>query len=48
MAYAPPAGNQVNFDFDDILTGAPNFNFRIFDVIPVKLHKVILKGVKIT
>lgn len=47
MAYIPPNGDQVNFDFNDALTGDPNFNFRVFDIVPVKLNSVILKGIKI-
>ncbi len=27
MAYSPPAGDAVNFDFDDALSGTPNFDF---------------------
>ena len=45
MAYTPPSGNQVNFDFDNILSGDPNFDFRVFDVVPVILNNLILKGV---
>jgi len=45
MAYSPPSGNQVNFDFDDALSGDPNFDFRIFDVVKAILNNLILKGV---
>ena len=45
MAYTPPNGDQVNFDFDNALSGDPNFDFRIFDVVKAILNNLILKGV---
>ena len=46
MAYTSPSGDQVDFDFTDALESPPvNFDFRIFDVIPVIMNNLILKGV---
>ena len=38
MAYSPPAGDAVDFDFDEALSSPPtNFDFREFDIVPVKV-----------
>jgi len=47
MSYIPPAGDAVDFDFDDALTGDPNFNFFGFDEATVTLGSVELRGVDI-
>jgi len=44
MAYSPPNGDQVDFDFDDILSGDPNFDFRVFDVVQAIMNNLILRG----
>ena len=46
MAYSPPAGDAVDFDFDDALSSPPtNFDFHIFDIIPITAGRAILSGV---
>lgn len=47
MAYSPPAGDAVDFDFDDALESPPtNFDFfSAFDYFPVTTAGVSLQGV---
>lgn len=47
MAYSPPAGDAVDFDFDDSLSSPPtNFDFfSTFDYFPVEVSNVIFQGV---
>ncbi len=44
MAYISPAGDAVDFDFDDALSGAANFDFYTeFDYVPPT--PIIITGV---
>lgn len=47
MAYTPPSGEQLNFNFDNVLSGDPNFDFRVFDVIQAIIKGAVLKGATI-
>ena len=44
MEYTTTSGNQVNFEFDNILSGDPNFDFRVFDVVQAIMNNLILRG----
>jgi len=45
MAYTPPDGDDVNFDFNDALIGGPaNFDFSGFEPRP----ELEFKGVRLT
>ena len=44
MAYSPPTGDEVDFDFADALESPPtNFDFREFDIVPVKVAGAIFR-----
>lgn len=46
MAYSPPAGDELDFDFNDVLVSPPtNFDFHIFDIIPITVGGAVLSGV---
>jgi hypothetical protein len=48
MAYRPPEGDAVDFDFADALSGTPNFDFSLTEGGPpsILFKGVILKGME--